>query len=66
MARITDTYIRTSFMRQFARMTPQERKGAIEGLAVVHEAMLAVGQQPLPFGESAPSPMDQPEEEVEA
>lgn len=50
MPRPTREYIRREFMIQFAHATPEVRKGTLEALHVLDEAVLAQNA-PLPTGE---------------
>ena len=45
MARITDEYIQTSFLRLFAEMPQPERKGIIRSLSVMDE-LVTVSAEP--------------------
>lgn len=37
MAKISDAFIRKSFLRQYARYSPEKRLGTLEALTVTHE-----------------------------
>lgn len=50
MARLTSEYIRREFFRQFAKLTPEQKRGVIEGLLTIQDCM---GEQAvLPLAEA--------------
>lgn len=51
MAKITEGYIRASFLRQFSQMSADRREGTLEAMVVLHEGRLAEERRP-PISES--------------